>query len=109
MITQREISKIAFREKMSDKVIEKDYCLTWLLFGIAESQRGKSLNKGGTALKKIYFPNQSYNIGLSLSCQQLRHRYGPKTLIQLDCFTAVVNQNGSDACWCSGQECAQAG
>jgi predicted nucleotidyltransferase component of viral defense system len=57
MITQREISQVAYREEMSDRVIEKDYILTWLLFGLASSPLREHLAfKGGTALKKIYFP-----------------------------------------------------
>lgn len=58
MITQREVSQLAFRTQMSDRVIEKDYVLTWLLAGIADSSLADHLAfKGGTALKKIYFPD----------------------------------------------------
>lgn len=90
MITQREISKIAFREKMSDKVIEKDYCLTWLLFGIAESQLGKSLAfKGGTALKKIYFPNYRYSEDLDFT---LLDNQDPSRLIPE--FTEILGKLG---------------
>jgi len=57
MIPQAEISKIAFREGMSDKVIEKDYVITWMLLALAASDLKDYLAiKGGTALKKIYFP-----------------------------------------------------
>lgn len=54
MITQREVSQRAFREKMSDRVIEKDYVLTWILLALADSPLAELLAfKGGTALKKI--------------------------------------------------------
>ncbi len=60
MITQREISQLAFREKMSDRVIEKDYVLTCLLLALADSVLAENLAfKGGTALKKIYFPDST--------------------------------------------------
>lgn len=68
MITQREISKLAFQLKMSDRVIEKDYVITWLLLGIAGSDLYQSLAfKGGTALKKIYFPNYRYSEDLDFT------------------------------------------
>lgn len=53
MIPQAEISKLAFREGMSDKVIEKDYVITWILLALASSDLKDFLVfKGGTALKK---------------------------------------------------------
>lgn len=68
MITQREISQLAFREKMSDRVIEKDYVLTWLLLALADSALAKNLAfKGGTALKKIYFPDYRYSEDLDFT------------------------------------------
>jgi predicted nucleotidyltransferase component of viral defense system len=40
------------------EIIERDYCLTWLLLGISKSSLQKDIIfYGGTALKKIYFPN----------------------------------------------------
>ncbi|MDZ4063878.1 MAG: nucleotidyl transferase AbiEii/AbiGii toxin family protein, partial [Coriobacteriia bacterium] len=68
MITQREISQVAHREQMSDRVIEKDYVLTWLLFGLASSPlRERLAFKGGTALKKIYFPDYRYSEDLDFT------------------------------------------
>ncbi len=68
MITQREISQIAFREQMSDRVIEKDYVLTWLLLALADSALSEHLAfKGGTALKKIYFPDYRYSEDLDFT------------------------------------------
>ncbi len=68
MITQREISQFAFRQRMSDKVIEKDYVITWLLLGLANSPLQEHMAfKGGTALKKIYFPNYRYSEDLDFT------------------------------------------
>lgn len=68
MITQGEISRVAHREGMSDRVIEKDYVLTWLLFGLANSRIAEHLAfKGGTALKKIYFPEYRYSEDLDFT------------------------------------------
>lgn len=68
MITQREVSQLAFRARMSDRVVEKDYVLTWLLFGIADSPlAGQLAFKGGTALKKVYFPEYRYSEDLDFT------------------------------------------
>ncbi|MGV8082788.1 MAG: nucleotidyl transferase AbiEii/AbiGii toxin family protein [Coriobacteriia bacterium] len=68
MITQREISKLAFQAKVNDRVIEKDYVLTWLLFGLAGSAiAGQLAFKGGTSLKKIYFPGYRYSEDLDFT------------------------------------------
>ncbi len=39
MITQREVSQLAYKTQMSDRVIEKDYVLTWLRV-LRELRRG---------------------------------------------------------------------
>ncbi|MHB8168376.1 MAG: nucleotidyl transferase AbiEii/AbiGii toxin family protein [Thermoleophilia bacterium] len=68
MIPQAEISKIAFREGMSDKVIEKDYVITWILLSSADWKLADDLAfKGGTALKKVYFPNYRYSEDLDFT------------------------------------------
>lgn len=62
MIAQREISQIASQQHKLDKVIEKDYVITWILLGLANSKLKESLAfKGGTALKKVYFPDYRYS------------------------------------------------
>ncbi|MHB8858314.1 MAG: nucleotidyl transferase AbiEii/AbiGii toxin family protein [Thermoleophilia bacterium] len=68
MIPQAEISQIAYREGMSDKVIEKDYVITWVLLALADSKLAAALAfKGGTALKKIYFPDYRYSEDLDFT------------------------------------------
>lgn len=68
MITQREVSQRAYQERMSDRVIEKDYVLTWILLALADSPLAELLTfKGGTALKKIYFPDYRYSEDLDFT------------------------------------------
>jgi predicted nucleotidyltransferase component of viral defense system len=43
MISTAELAKLAHRLGVSDRVIEKDYVLSWLLIAIAESDLRKSL------------------------------------------------------------------
>jgi predicted nucleotidyltransferase component of viral defense system len=62
LIPQREISQKAFRAGKQDRVIEKDYVITWLLLGLGGSPLSDLLAfKGGTALKKTYFPDYRYS------------------------------------------------
>lgn len=56
MIPFQEILKLA--KGFPAEIVEKDYCLTWLLEGLSQSPLSKQLIfYGGTALKKIYFPD----------------------------------------------------
>jgi len=50
------------------KTIEKDYVLSWVLIGIAKSKIYEILSfKGGTALKKFYFPNYRFSEDLDFT------------------------------------------
>ena len=68
MIPREEISRLSYRLKMNELILEKDYILTWILLGIAESKLFPMLAfKGGTALKKIYFPGYRYSEDLDFT------------------------------------------
>jgi len=57
LITSDEIKKAARNKGFPTGVVEKDYALTWLLYGIYNSKLKDFLAfKGGTALSKVYFP-----------------------------------------------------
>lgn len=63
MIKPGEIDKIAVEKGVRAKQIEKDYVISWILWGIA---RNEFLNtnlvfKGGTCLKKIHFEDYRYS------------------------------------------------
>ncbi len=54
MIDRRELLEGARKSNLPLAMIEKDYVLGWLLFGLT---RIKGLTfKGGSALSKVYFP-----------------------------------------------------
>ena len=59
MIKSGEIQKIAGLLKLRDTQIEKDYILGWVLKGISNNDFliNALIFKGGTALRKIYFPD----------------------------------------------------
>lgn len=63
MIKPGEIDKIAIEKGVRAKQIEKDYVISWVLWGIARNDYlSKNLIfKGGTCLKKIYFEDYRYS------------------------------------------------
>jgi len=68
MISSGDIAKLATRLRVGQRVIEKDYVLSWLLVGIAESElRNELAFKGGTALKKVYYPDYRFSEDLDFT------------------------------------------
>jgi predicted nucleotidyltransferase component of viral defense system len=74
MIPQRNISLLANRlageggQRLREDVLERDYCLAWLLAGIAESEIRAILGfKGGTALKRCYFGDYRFSEDLDFT------------------------------------------
>jgi predicted nucleotidyltransferase component of viral defense system len=56
LISLQEIRKISRNRKIPVDLIEKDYVLGWILYGISTSSLGELVAfKGGTALSKVYF------------------------------------------------------
>ena len=69
MIRSGDLQKKAFAAKVRDTQIEKDYVLTWVLWGIANQPklaRGLAF-KGGTVLKKAYFENYRFSEDLDFT------------------------------------------
>ena len=69
MIQKGEINKKARANRVSDKQIEKDYVLTWVLYGISENDVLKKFLafKGGTVLKKAYFHDYRFSEDLDFT------------------------------------------
>lgn len=63
VIHSKEINKVATVNRLKDTQIEKDYVLSWLLFGISKNEilSGNLVFKGGTVLKKAYFPDYRFS------------------------------------------------
>lgn len=59
MIAHQELRKKARELEIGLDMVEKDYVLGWMLYGVASSLvADKLIFKGGTALSKVYFPDQ---------------------------------------------------
>lgn len=69
MIKPGEIQAIANLQKVRDTQIEKDYIITWLLTGLSQNEylKEKLLFKGGTALKKAYYPDYRFSEDLDFT------------------------------------------
>ena len=63
MIKPGEIDKIAIIKGVRAKQIEKDYVISWVLWGIAQNEllNNNLVFKGGTCLKKMYFEDYRYS------------------------------------------------
>lgn len=58
MISPQELRRSARARGIALDLVEKDYVLGWLLYGISKSSVADRLAfKGGTALSKVYFPD----------------------------------------------------
>ncbi|MER3407827.1 MAG: hypothetical protein C4292_03380, partial [Nitrososphaera sp.] len=58
MISSQELRRSARTRGIAIDLVEKDYVLGWLLYGISKSSVANRLAfKGGTALSKVYFPD----------------------------------------------------
>ena len=75
MISPTEVARRAHHLGMGDRVIEKDYVLSWLLVAIAESELRSGLAfKGGTALKRCYYSEYRFSEDLDFTlCVDLSH------------------------------------
>ena len=69
MIKLGEIQQKARKIGVRDQQIEKDYILSWILFGISKhEQLSKAIVfKGGTVLKKIYFEDYRFSEDLDFT------------------------------------------
>jgi predicted nucleotidyltransferase component of viral defense system len=77
MIPQKNISKISNdlylkngkeSKRIPETVIEKDYCLTWFLIGLANSSlKDKLVFKGGTCLRRCYFKDYRFSEDLDFT------------------------------------------
>lgn len=77
MIPQRNLSLLSNRlaraggRRIPEAILERDYCLSWFLVGLSRSPlRERVLFKGGTALKKCYFPDYRFSEDLDFTLVQ---------------------------------------
>jgi predicted nucleotidyltransferase component of viral defense system len=74
LIPQSNLSRLANRlaraggRRIPESILERDYCLSWFLAGLSQSPvRDRLIFKGGTALKKCYFPDYRFSEDLDFT------------------------------------------
>jgi hypothetical protein len=69
VIPKKEIFALARSTGIRSENMERDYVLSWLLKGITEAKgfAGRYAFKGGTALRKLYFPDYRYSQDLDFT------------------------------------------
>jgi predicted nucleotidyltransferase component of viral defense system len=68
MISLNELKRIAAQQKIALSIVEKDYALTWVLYSLSKTEFKKYfIFKGGTAIRKIYFPDWRYSEDLDFT------------------------------------------
>jgi len=69
MLDYKSIKAISAQRGLIDIIIEKDYVLDWILWGISQDEylRNNLVFKGGTALHKMYFPDWRFSEDLDFT------------------------------------------
>ena len=75
MIQPKIIYQQASRDKVRDSQVEKDYVLSWVLYGLSayEWLSHSLIFKGGTVLKKVYFQGYRYSEDLDFTLANASH------------------------------------
>ena len=100
MIPQKNISLISNKTHKNggrgipESIIERDYCLSWFLFGLAQSPLRESLVfKGGTSLRRCYFADYRFSEDLDFTLTEEMPL--DKVLQELDAiFSWVKSETG---------------
>lgn len=68
MIPPADVAKAASNLGVPQRTIEKDYVLSWVLVAMARSNwRSRLAFKGGTAIKKVYWPSYRFSMDLDFT------------------------------------------
>jgi len=77
MIPQRNLSLLSNRlakkgdRRVSEMILERDYCLSWFLIGLSQCPlKNNLIFKGGTCIKKCYFPNYRFSEDLDFTLME---------------------------------------
>lgn len=91
MISSAELKRMAGHSGIHYGVLERDYCLGWMLYGISRERKlyHGMVFKGGTALKKCYIGEFRFSQDLDYTCRKDLPLAELETLIQNACRNAT--------------------
>lgn len=97
MITEAEVRRSAAATNVDPMVIDLDYSLGWLLLGLLKTGglSGNLLFKGGTCLRKCYFPDYRFSEDLDFTATQYLSPADVETLISKS-VGWINDQDGPD-------------
>jgi hypothetical protein len=90
MIPLAEIKRHAARDRVPLGTIERDYVICWFLYGVSQTTQNL-IFKGGTALRKIYFPDWRFSEDLDFSSRETMDRKEIKSLLE------SINEKASES------------
>jgi predicted nucleotidyltransferase component of viral defense system len=95
MISEAEIRRNAARMKVDPMVIDLDYSLGWFLLGLSKNDdlRAGLRFKGGTCLRKCYFPEYRFSEDLDFTMEKFLSASAIETYFQ-QIASWVTEQNG---------------
>jgi len=73
MISEAEIRRVAAQKEIDPMIIDLDYSLGWLLLGLTNTSKWSQscVFKGGTCLRKCYFPDYRFSEDLDFTMIEL--------------------------------------
>ncbi len=98
-LLRREINNLRKNTGISWEILEQDYVLSWMLYGISQIEKLKEtmIFKGGTALKKCYFGDYRFSQDLDFSVQgDYPKQEELLSLIDQACKTAEIASENID-------------
>src|SRR4030043_2270827 len=83
ILSRSELHRLANREKVALGVLEKDYVLTEVLKSLSQlpELNGLFTFKGGTALRKTYFPDWRYSEDLDFTVTRNMTKEGLRQIL----------------------------
>ncbi len=82
MIPLSEIKRLAAKNKVPLGTVERDYVTCWFLYGISQIAKESLVFKGGTALRKIYFPGWRFSEDLDFSSRKTMDEVEIESLLE---------------------------
>lgn len=81
MIPLGELKRLAAKNRIPLGTVERDYVICWFLYGVSRITRNL-ISKGGTVLRKIYFPEWRFSEDLDFSAREPMGRREIKSLLK---------------------------
>ncbi len=97
MIREAEVHRIAAAKKVDPMVIDLDYSLGWILLGMKNTSPDLLglIFKGGTCLRKCYFPDYRFSEDLDFTATTLISETEIKNVIESS-ISWILEQDGPD-------------